>query len=101
MERIYTRSKNALGRTALLVPVLAAAAVLFIHAYPERPTAEASPQPAAEARAAVPEDDGRWLTIPKMARVRDLPVLTSPVGDEAALARSAPRVTGTGLPRQE
>lgn len=36
-----------------------------------------------------------------MARVDDLPVMTAPATDEAALAESALRVAGTGLPWQE
>ena len=36
-----------------------------------------------------------------MARVDNLPVLTAPAGDEAALAESALHVAGTGLPWQE
>ena len=102
MKRIDTRRKTkATGRAALLVLALALAAVaVFFHASPGRPTAETSPPPA-EAKAAVPEDEGLWLTVPKMARVKDLPVLSGPASDEAALARSALRVEGTGLPWQE
>ena len=47
------------------------------------------------------ENTGLWLTVPRMARVRDLPVLSGPASDEAALAESALRVEGTGLPWQE
>ncbi len=36
-----------------------------------------------------------------MARVKDLPVLSAPANDEAALAESALHVAGTGLPWQE
>ena len=102
MERIDTLEKNALGRTALLALAMAVAAVaIFFHAYPDRPAAEASPPPTTEAAEAIPEDKGLWLTVPKMARVRDLPVLSGPATDGAALAESALRVEGTGLPWQE
>ena len=101
MERIDThRSKRATGKAALLVLALALAAVaaIFFYVSPGHTTAEASP-PTAEA--AVPEDKRLWLTVPKMARVEDLPVLTGPASDEAALAQSALHVAGTGLPWQE
>ena len=100
MERIDTRRKSAFGKTVLLTLALAAVAAIFFYAHPERPTAEASPPPAQTARA-IPEDKGLWLTVPKMARVQDLPVLTAPADDEAALAESALHVAGTGLPWQE
>ncbi|MDP9487072.1 MAG: hypothetical protein M3Q49_15020 [Actinomycetota bacterium] len=61
MERIDTRKKAALGRAMLLALALALAAVaaIFFYASYERPAAEASPPPAAEAaKAAVPEDKG-------------------------------------------
>ncbi len=98
MERIDTRSGTT-RRAVLLALALALAAVaVFFHASPGRPTAEATPPPA---EAAVPEDEGLWLTVPKMARVRDLPVLSGPANDEASLAESALHVEGTGLPWQK
>ena len=104
MERIDTRKKNALGKTlplVLLALAVAAVAAIFFYASPERPTAEASPPPTTEAAEAIPEDKGLWLTVPKMARVDDLPVLSGPATDEVALAQSALHVAGTGLPWQE
>jgi sortase A len=102
MERIDTRSKTT-RKAALLALALALAAVaVFFHASPGRPTAQASPPPTTEEAAkAIPEDKGLWLTVPKMARVDDLPVLTGPATDEASLAQSALHVAGTGLPWQE
>ena len=86
----------------MLALALALVAVMAIfYAYPEGPTAEASPPQTAKATKAIPEDEGLWLTVPEMARVRDLPVLSGPASDEAALAQSALRVEGTGLPWQE
>jgi sortase A len=38
------------------------------------------------------------LTVPKMARVVDLPVYDSPEGDETALDKSAMHLQGTGFP---
>ncbi|MDP9486015.1 MAG: class E sortase [Actinomycetota bacterium] len=101
MERIDTHGKKATAKTALLVLALAAVVAIFFYAYPERPTAEASQPSPAEVGEATPKDEGLWLTVPKMARVRDLPVLTGPASDEASLAESALRVAGTGLPWQE
>ena len=101
MKRIDTyRRKRATGKAALLV-LASALAVIFFYASPGHPTAKVSPPPTAEAKAAVPEDKRLWLTVPKMARVEDLPVLTGPASDEAALAQSALHVAGTGLPWQE
>ena len=102
MERIDTRKQNATGRTVGLALALAVAAVaIFFYASSGRPIAEAS-QPPAEAAKAIPEDKGLWLTVPEMARVRDLPILTGPALDvQAALAESALHVEGTGLPWQE
>ncbi len=101
MERIDTRSKTT-RKAALLALALALAAVaISFHASPGRPTAQASPPPTTEAAKAIPEDKGLWLTVPKMARVEDLPVVTGPANDEAALAQSALHVAGTGLPWQE
>jgi sortase A len=62
---------------------------------------EASQPSPVEVGEATREDEGLWLTVPEMARVKDLPVLTGPASDEAALAESALRVAGTGLPWQE
>ncbi len=101
MERIDTRSKTT-RKAALLALALALAAVaISFHASPGRPTAQASLPPTTEAAKAIPEDKGLWLTVPKMARVEDLPVVTGPANDEAALAQSALHVAGTGLPWQE
>ncbi|PLS87698.1 MAG: class E sortase [Actinobacteria bacterium] len=99
MERIDTRSKTT--RKAVLLALALAAVAIFFHASPGRPTAQASLPPTTEAAKAIPEDKGLWLTVPKMARVEDLPVVTGPANDEAALAQSALHVAGTGLPWQE
>ncbi len=98
MERIDTHRKKATAKTALLVLAalaLAAVAAIFFYASLERPTAEASQPSPAEVGEATPKDEGLWLSVPKMARVKDLPVLTGPANDEAALAESALHVAGT------
>ena len=94
------RRKRATGRAALTALALAVATVaaIFYYASPGHPAAEASPPQAAETAKAIPKDKALWLTVPKMARVEDLPVLTGPADDEAALAESALHVAGTGLP---
>ncbi len=48
-----------------------------------------------------PEDETLRLTVPAMARVKDVPVGTGPAGDEATLAESALHVEGTGFPWEE
>lgn len=101
MERIDTRKKASGKKTLMVLALALAMAAVFFHAYTERPTAEASQPPTADAARAIPEDKRLWLTVPKMARVRDLPVLTAPATDAAALAESALHVEGTGLPWQE
>ncbi len=101
MKRIDTRKTKAAGRTVGLVLALAVAAVTIFYAASGRPVAEASPTPVAEDATTVPEDKDLRLTVPRMARVEDLPVLTGPADDDAALAESALHVAGTGLPWQE
>ncbi|MDP9476133.1 MAG: class E sortase [Actinomycetota bacterium] len=102
MKRIDTRKTKAAGRTVGLVLALAVAAVaIFFYASSGRPVAGAIQPPVAEDATTVPEDKDLWLTVPRMARVEDLPVLTGPADDEAALAESALHVAGTGLPWQE
>ena len=101
MDRIDTRSTTTRKAALLALAMAVAAVAIFFHASPERPTAKASPPPAAEAAKAIPEDEGLWLTVPKMARVHDLPVVSGPATDEVSLAESALRVEGTGLPWQE
>jgi len=48
-----------------------------------------------------PTDTTLYLTVPKMARVKDLPVYDTPWDDESALEKSAQHVQGTGFPWQE
>ena len=48
-----------------------------------------------------PTDTTLYLTVPKMARVKDLPVYDTPWDDESALEKSAQHVQGTGFPWHE
>ena len=105
MQRYDTR-KTATKRAALFGLALALA-VLLLGAYASlgRPAAgEAAPAPdvaETESPPAAPEDETLRLTVPKMARVDDLPVHDAPATDEAVLAESALHVRGTGFPWQE
>ncbi|WP_228282697.1 class E sortase [Rubrobacter tropicus] len=51
--------------------------------------------------AAAPEDRGLKLTVPRMERVRDLPVFDAAAADESALRGGALHVKDTGFPWQE
>jgi LPXTG-site transpeptidase (sortase) family protein len=59
----------------------------------ERATRDGSEQP--------PEDPGLWLTVPKLERVENVPVVTAPASDNATLDEGALHVEGTGFPWQE
>jgi sortase A len=48
-----------------------------------------------------PTETTLWLTVPKMARVEDLPVYSTPWDDEAALEASLQHVDSTGFPWEE
>ena len=106
MERISTTRTPAKKATLL---VLALAVMLAVYANPLRGLdSEGSSDPAAGApeenaapSANVPEDKTLKLTIPKMARVKDLPVHDAPADDEATLGESALHVEGTGFPWEE
>jgi sortase A len=49
----------------------------------------------------VPADETMRLSVPKMARVEDVPVYTAPASDNATLDRGALHVEGTGFPWQQ
>src|SRR5918998_1126756 len=54
-----------------------------------------------ELAASAPKDTTLQLTIPKMARVEDLPVYDSPWDDEAAIDTSAAHLDSSGFPWEE
>src|ERR687889_140476 len=54
-----------------------------------------------ELAASAPKDTTLKLTIPKMARVEDLPVYDAPWDDEAAIDASAAHLDSSGFPWQE
>ena len=60
----------------------------------------ASPAPSPSAAVAAPDDRALRITVPGMARVERVPVVSSHPSDEAALRRGALHVEGTGFPWQ-
>ncbi len=66
-----------------------------------RPEEGSSAAAASAAAAAAPEDETMKLTVPSMKRVRDVPVYSAPVKEEAALRNGTAHVRGTGFPWHE
>ena len=104
MERFDTH-KTATKKTAMLGLAVVLMALLLLAAYAGlgRPASgEAAPLTGPDEETVsppeAPEDETLWLTVPAMARVKDLPVGTGPADDEATLAESALHVEGTGFP---
>jgi len=54
-----------------------------------------------EIAASAPKEKTLWLTVPKMARVEDLPVYDAPWDSEAALDASASHLDSSGFPWQD
>jgi sortase A len=107
MERFDTH-KTATKKTVVFGLGLVLAALLLLAAYAGlgRPASgEGSPVISPDGETVsppeAPEDETLRLTVPAMARVKDLPVGTGPADDEAALAESALHVEGTGFPWEE
>src|ERR671910_1608410 len=65
------------------------------------PRAVESATTSEELAASAPKDTTLRLTIPKMARVEDLPVYDAPWDDEAAIDASAAHLDSTGFPWQD
>jgi sortase A len=65
------------------------------------PRAVESATTSEELAASAPKDTTLKLTIPKMARVEDLPVYDAPWDDEAAIDASAAHLDSSGFPWQE
>ena len=107
MERFDTH-KKATKKTVVFGLVLVLVALLLLAAYAGlvRPASgEASPVINSGGETVsppeAPEDETLRLTVPAMARVKDVPVGTGPADDEATLAESALHVEGTGFPWEE
>ncbi|MBA2345997.1 MAG: sortase [Rubrobacter sp.] len=94
---VYYRSWTwrRLGRWALafagLVLILGAVGVVFSDVRTADKAAEAS----------APKDETMTLTVPKMRRVRNIPVYNAPASNEAALHDGTLHVEGTGFPWQD
>ena len=65
------------------------------------PRAVESAKQGEELAASAPKDTTLQLTIPKMARVEDLPVYDAPWDDEAAIDASAAHLDSSGFPWQD
>lgn len=108
MKRITTRRK-APKKTVLLALALTVAIAVASYANPEFPfagehspaSAAVAPEKTVDSPSGVPKDNDLKLTVPKMDRVRDLPVRDGLATDEDALGESALYVRDTGFPWQE
>lgn len=106
MERFDTHKMTAKKTVAFGLALVLAALLLAAYAGLGRPVSgEASPTITPDGETVsppeAPDDDTLRLTVPAMARVKDLPVGTGPADDEATLAESALHVEGTGFPWEE
>jgi sortase A len=105
-RRQYRRYRRR--RTRRLFTLILVAAGLCLVAYalvlgedPLVPRAVESATTSEELAASAPKDTTLRLTIPKMARVEDLPVYDVPWDDEAAIDASAAHLDSSGFPWQE
>ena len=106
MRRQYRRYRRR--RTRRLFTLILVVAGLCLVAYalvlgedPLVPRAVESATTSEELAASAPKDTTLKLTIPKMARVGDLPVYDSPWDDEAAIDTSAAHLDSSGFPWEE
>ena len=105
-RRQYRRYRRR--RTRRLFTLILVVAGLCLVAYalvlgedPLVPRAVESATTSEELAASAPKDTTLKLTIPKMARVEDLPVYDSPWDDEAAIDTSAAHLDSSGFPWEE
>ena len=106
--RLDTHKTATTKKKVVFGPALVLVALLLLAAYAGlgRPASgEGSPVISPDGETVsppeAPEDETLRLTVPAMARVKDLPVGTGPADDEATLAESALHVEGTGFPWEE
>src|SRR5918995_732299 len=106
-RRQYRRYRRRL-RARRLFPLILVLAGLCLVAYAlvlgEDPLVQRAVENATtseELAASAPKDTTLQLTIPKMARVEDLPVYDAPWDDEAAIDASAAHLDSTGFPWQD
>ena len=105
-RRQYRRYRRK--RTRRLFTLILVVAGLCLVAYAlvlgEDPLVQRAVESAAqgeELAASAPKDTTLQLTIPKMARVEDLPVYDAPWDDEAAIDASAAHLDSSGFPWQD
>ena len=105
-RRQYRRYRRR--RTRRLFTLILVVAGLCLVAYAlvlgEDPLVQRAVESAAqgeELAASAPKDTTLQLTIPKMARVEDLPVYDAPWDDEAAIDASAAHLDSSGFPWQD
>src|SRR5918993_5329931 len=106
-RRQYRRYRRRLRARRLFTLILVLAGLCLV-AYalvlgedPLVPRAVESATTSEELAASAPKDTTLRLTIPKMARVEDLPVYDAPWDDEAAIDASAAHLDSSGFPWQE
>jgi len=93
---VYYKSRRRFGRAALmllgLVLILLAVGMVLVDARILGNALGSTPPP---------ENGSLKLTVPEMKRVKNTPVYTAAIDDEAKLDAGAIRVKGTGLPWQK
>ena len=94
MRRLFTL-------TIVVAGLCLVAYALVLGENPLVPRAVESAKQGEELAASAPKDTTLQLTIPKMARVEDLPVYDAPWDDEAAIDASAAHLDSSGFPWQD
>ncbi len=102
--RRYRRRQRARRLFTLTIVVAGLCLVAYALVLGENPLVQRAVESAKqgeELAASAPKDTTLQLTIPKMARVEDLPVYDAPWDDEAAIDASAAHLDSSGFPWQE
>jgi sortase A len=102
--RRYRRRQRARRLFTLTIVVAGLCLVAYALVLGENPLvtrAVESAKQGEELAASAPKDTTLQLTIPKMARVEDLPVYDAPWDDEAAIDASAAHLDSSGFPWQD
>ncbi|MCA3748379.1 MAG: sortase [Rubrobacter sp.] len=100
MKRYGVWRKGRLAAVAALVGVLAGAGLVGYSVYGGG-SAVAGVAGAEVGVVEAPRGSELWLTVPRMERVREVPVRDAPADAEEVLDRGALHVRGTGFPWQE
>ncbi len=102
--RRYRRRLRARRLFTLILVVAGLCLVAYALVLGENPLVQRAVESATtseELAASAPKDTTLQLTIPKMARVEDLPVYDAPWDDEAAIDASAAHLDSSGFPWQD